>query len=297
MNGGWIKLHRKFTEWEWYSDMVTSRLFIHMLLTANHADKKWLGIVIKRGQFVSSLSKLSSGAGLSVMQIRNSLNKLKVTGEVTSESCSKYTMFTVLKYDFYQSDNTQDNKPTTREVANEQQTDSNKQECKEGSIPSGVNKIVPPLKDAPGNDATVLHWWNWIAQKYNLPAVEDITQTRSVRFFQRKQEGFWDSRERIEFAIRDSAVLRGTAKNSWQVTFDWLIQDDTNWRKVVEGNYAGTECSPVKRHKKELEPKPFEPSKIKFQSKEWFLYHKDKVPVHLQDEWGVDEDMNPRSKK
>ena len=59
-NQGWIKFHRKFINWEWYDDINTSRLFIHCLLRANHQDKKWRGITIKMGQFVTSLSKLST---------------------------------------------------------------------------------------------------------------------------------------------------------------------------------------------------------------------------------------------
>ena len=34
---GWIKLHRKITEWEWYSDANTFRVFMHLLLTAIRA--------------------------------------------------------------------------------------------------------------------------------------------------------------------------------------------------------------------------------------------------------------------
>ena len=60
-NQGWIKLHRKFLKWEWYDDINTSRFFLHCLFRANHKDKKWRGTMIKRGQFISSLSKLAIG--------------------------------------------------------------------------------------------------------------------------------------------------------------------------------------------------------------------------------------------
>ena len=46
-NTGWIKLHRKFLKWEWYSDINTKSLFLHLLLTANHKDKQWQGITVK----------------------------------------------------------------------------------------------------------------------------------------------------------------------------------------------------------------------------------------------------------
>ena len=29
---GWIKIHRKITEWEWYDDVNTFRLFMHLIL-------------------------------------------------------------------------------------------------------------------------------------------------------------------------------------------------------------------------------------------------------------------------
>lgn len=50
---GWIKLHRKITEWEWYSDANTFRVFMHLLLTANYEDKRWRNIDVKRGQIIT----------------------------------------------------------------------------------------------------------------------------------------------------------------------------------------------------------------------------------------------------
>ena len=43
MNIGWISLHRKTLEWEWFDDHNTFRIFVTLLLIANHKDKKWKG--------------------------------------------------------------------------------------------------------------------------------------------------------------------------------------------------------------------------------------------------------------
>ncbi len=59
MNNGWIKLHRQFTDWEWYTDHNTLIVFIHCLLKANHKDRKWRGEIIKRGEFFTGLEKFS----------------------------------------------------------------------------------------------------------------------------------------------------------------------------------------------------------------------------------------------
>ena len=40
----WIKLFRKFMDWEWYGDKNTKVLFIHLLLKANYQEKSWKGI-------------------------------------------------------------------------------------------------------------------------------------------------------------------------------------------------------------------------------------------------------------
>lgn len=98
-NQGWISLHRKFMEWEWYTDINTCHLFTHCLLKANHMEKKWRGIDIGRGQFVTSLDSLAKETGLSTRQIRTALDKLKMTGELTSKASSKSRLITVVNYD------------------------------------------------------------------------------------------------------------------------------------------------------------------------------------------------------
>ena len=76
---GWIKLHRKFLKWEWYEDINTKLLFIHILLKANHKNKKWRGVLIKRGEYLTSINKLCKEVGLTPKKVVVSLNKLKRT--------------------------------------------------------------------------------------------------------------------------------------------------------------------------------------------------------------------------
>ena len=110
---GWISLHRKMVTWEWYNDPNTLRLFLHCLLKANHTDKKWRGIDIERGSFVTSYGKLSKELELSVQNIRTSIANLKLTGELTSKSTSKNTVIKVVNYGLHQTANKQTNKQVT----------------------------------------------------------------------------------------------------------------------------------------------------------------------------------------
>ena len=102
LEGGFILLHRSILRWEWYGDLNTARLFIHLLLTVNYEPQRWQGIAVERGQRVASLAKLADETGLTVKQVRTALEHLKRTGEVTHTATSKYGLFTVNHYDRYQ---------------------------------------------------------------------------------------------------------------------------------------------------------------------------------------------------
>lgn len=99
---GYIRLYRSLLNWEWYTDSNTKDLFLHLLLTANYEDKKWRGIIIKRGQRVASYSTLSAELKMSVKSVRTALNHLKSTNEVASLSTPEYSIITVNNYEKYQ---------------------------------------------------------------------------------------------------------------------------------------------------------------------------------------------------
>ena len=119
---GWISLYRKFTEWEWYTDANTMRVFLHLLLKANHKDGNWQGKTIKRGQVVTGRKSLSNELKISEQAIRTSLNKLKITNEITIE----FSIITIEKYDVYQDNQKENNQQKNQQATNEQPT-SNQQ--------------------------------------------------------------------------------------------------------------------------------------------------------------------------
>ena len=108
---GWIKLHRKLLEWEWYCDNNAKVLFLHCLLKANIKGVNWRGIQILRGQFFTSYASLSAELKLSVKEIRCAQKKLEKTGELTFIGASNGTMLTVCNYDSYQQIESTEGKP------------------------------------------------------------------------------------------------------------------------------------------------------------------------------------------
>jgi len=102
--GNWLKLHRKMLEWEWYDHTNTKVVFIHCLLKANFEKKRWRGIEINAGEFITSLETMASETGLTIKQVRTALDNLEMTKDIDRARSEKglYTMISVVSWDKYQ---------------------------------------------------------------------------------------------------------------------------------------------------------------------------------------------------
>lgn len=119
MNDTYIKLYRKITDWEWYTDINTKVLFIHILLRASATGRRFRGEEVPIGSFTTSIEILASETGLSARQVRTALDKLKKTGEITVKTTNQFTQILVIKWGDYQSFVELNDKRMT----NERQTD------------------------------------------------------------------------------------------------------------------------------------------------------------------------------
>lgn len=114
---GFVCLFRNFPEWEWYTDINTKVLFLHMLLKANWKEGNFKGTTVPRGSFVSSIAKLAEETGLTGDEVRTAISHLICTKEITKQSTNKYTVFTVVNYNLYQ-DITKRDTSTARTIPN-----------------------------------------------------------------------------------------------------------------------------------------------------------------------------------
>lgn len=107
---GWVTLHRKFLQWEWFDIPEMVKLFIYLLLMAQHSERKHRGTTLQRGELVTSIPTIMKDCKLSEQQARTCIKRLKSTGEITCKSTNKYTIITICNYDRYQSDNFENNR-------------------------------------------------------------------------------------------------------------------------------------------------------------------------------------------
>ena len=107
---GYISLHRKIREHKMWKDKPFPKLqaWVDILLSTNWKEKDFLvgnsTIKIERGQFLTSVDKLSNRWGWSRCKTRDFLNLLEADEMIVRKSTSKYTVITVVNYDLYQSE-------------------------------------------------------------------------------------------------------------------------------------------------------------------------------------------------
>lgn len=235
MKGDYIKINRSLLDWDWYGDINTCRLFVHMLLRANWKDGNFRGEEIKRGSFVSSLSKLSDETNLSVREVRTAINHLEKTGEVTINRHSKYSVFTVNNYCAYQQSDTQADKQVTgnRQASDKQATtiEERKKERRKEYIDTDVSIMQHSV-------SAIIDAWNQL-EPYGIKMIYRINQgskrytslTELINQF--GEEKVIDGIDKV----KASEFLQGKTDARFSLNFDWFIRPD-NFEKVLEGKYA-----------------------------------------------------------
>jgi hypothetical protein len=101
---GYIKLHRKVVDWQWYSDIVTRGVFMDLLVMATYRPMEVRGTHLDAGQCITSYPSIAHRNGISERQARTALAHLKSTGEVTVRTTGKFSVVTLANWAFYQSD-------------------------------------------------------------------------------------------------------------------------------------------------------------------------------------------------
>ena len=77
--------------------------------------------------------------------------------------------------------------------------------------------------------------WNETCK--SLPKVKELSTTRATKCRARLRERSLDQWREVFEKVQNSDFLRGTNARGWKATFDWLIDNDHNAIKVLEGKY------------------------------------------------------------
>lgn len=208
IDNGWIKLHRKILTWEWYDDINVSRLFIHLLLKANHETKKWRGETIKKGELVTGRQKLAQETHLSEQNIRTSLTKLKSTNEITIRTTNDYSVITINNFTEHQ----QTNQRTNQRLTNDQPTTNQR---------LTTTKELKNEKNDKKKIESYIELFNKLASKQYT-----VTDGRTSKLNSRLTKFTY---EQVETALRNmlnDPFYTGKNDRNWSATPEWLIATD-----------------------------------------------------------------------
>jgi len=97
-----------------------------------------------------------------------------------------------------------------------------------------LNNIEKRREEPSPNQIEIINLWNLRAVG-NIPKLNKMTKSRMSNYNKRVKEGL--DLSKIFDAVAESDFLQGNNDKNWSITFDWIIANDKNWIKVMEGNY------------------------------------------------------------
>ena len=241
MAEGWISLHRKITEWEWYTDVNTCHLFIHCILKANHEAQTWRGIVIERGSFVTSYPKLALETGLTIKQIRNAIFKLKRAGKMAHSSTAKYSIISIKNYNKYQLNDEQQGRVRAGSgQAEGRQRATNNNDNNDNNDNNFNNTLfISNEKKQKNTDPFLNNLNSYFKSEYkkifnitpNLSLTEAVKLAElgaDVNNFESTIPDVLNKLKNIKFNFKNGST--------WNANHHWLLRDD-NYLNVLDGTY------------------------------------------------------------
>ena len=237
MSCGWIKLHRKLQDcWIWQEKEPFDKrsAWVDLLLSANHSDKKILFngelIIVKRGQVLTSIRKLSAKWSWSVNRVYRYLRLLESDNMLIKESDNDKTLLTIVNYEVYQCSEYTDGDTVGNTGEYKAETaagtpSEHKQECKEDKNAKNEKKqIKEPKRKQPEvyypNDERLNQAFVDFVEmrkKIKKPLVTDRAVTRAMNRLQRLSNGDND------LAIQ---ILEQSIFHDWQDLYE--LKDSKN---------------------------------------------------------------------
>lgn len=127
---GWVSLHRKLLSSDIFQNEKLLKVFIYCLLKATHTEhSQKVGkqtVQLNPGQFVFGRRKAALELDMKESTVRDYINVLKDDGAITIKSTNKFSVITLVNWEFYQDkEKTTDKKADSKTPTKGQQNDTN----------------------------------------------------------------------------------------------------------------------------------------------------------------------------
>jgi hypothetical protein len=163
---------------------------------------------------------------------------------IHTENLIKTTRLTVCNYDLYQIDlHDEQTQPERQPNAEQTQAGTNNNDNNENNnSPESEDSVLSAgqEKNQKIPYQEIIGMWNNILCP-TLSKVTRLTDSRKKKIKLRFTEmGGLETLKQLFEKIKSSKFLLGDGSKGWKTTFDWVIENDRNWVKIMEGNYNGS---------------------------------------------------------
>lgn len=233
-NTGWIKLHRKLLENPIMAKPNYLAIWIYLLINANYEDKEiiWNNqkTIIKRGQFIGSIRKISEYYDISIATVSYILKYLKVEQMIEHSSTKRFTLFTIINYDLYQELVEQSFEIKVKSKLNQIETTKNNNNIKEYN---SINTITVKTEKVNKSDPSINELIEYLKLKAEITTIDgkqNVNRMRARNLLQRLKKEYPDedplylAKSLIDIALADQFL------SSSCTSIIWLFY---NYNKVI----------------------------------------------------------------
>ncbi len=245
MNGGFIKLWRVSIESQVWQDEHLWKVWCWCLLRASFKER-WVSMKVGRGeaqvrigpgQFVFGRKQAAKQLKMKPSSVRNRMAKLQNMRNLDIQPDRHFSVVTICNWKAYQNGDCpagqQRGQPEDRQrtgIGQAKDTYKKGKNVSSSLLPSRTPVVSSSMQP-------VVDCWNAAAENHpKLSKVRKLTRARSMHLKARMEEpSFRDGWAGIIERAASSDFFCDNGR-AW-ATFDWLIKNDMNYVKVLEGKY------------------------------------------------------------
>lgn len=145
---GWVKLYRSLLESDlWTGEKFTrGQAWVDLILLANHADREVMFngavVLVRRGQYLTSIRKLSARWGWGKDKTRNFLARLETANKIHRSDDTSRTLLTLVNYGLFQGGEDTEQTQTLPKDSRKPDPNKKKEDRKEKT-----NIFIPPSRE------------------------------------------------------------------------------------------------------------------------------------------------------
>lgn len=229
---GWISLYRKLRDNPIYEKGDYLRIWLELLLTANHNETSFIWnnqkVTLLPGQLLTSQLGISTKLKIPLTTVNRVLKYLENENQIGKQSTTKYTVITILNWNEYQESGKQNGK----QMENKRKTDGKQAETYNND--NNVNndnkreeKKSPPQTQ---KESKTLHWLK--------THKEEVVENLKKNYPDKNAEKAYD------YFIKRMEIKSYGYTNYLKALQDWIREDRYNQFNLKGGTKGANQIAP-----------------------------------------------------